>query len=276
MRYPFVWPVIPSLVVVMVIAGFYICQYMSPMYIPMIGIVYFLLMSVFVVFLNNAKCIRNQKGLAHLLLGVLLIHAVYFILLYVNSKPYQDGLEKDLNYLYALGLSWVLCSIWVWLCLPKKYLESCKGPSLLELCMTNFLVFIVVMFTVPNYADYTDRTYISEGIAIATAAKMVSAEFYEKEKRFPNDNKEAGLPEANKIVGQSVKAIEILSRGKIKIIYNNKLADNAFIILEAILDDKDKITWQCCESHRLEIKMIPVNCRRQIDDFNSQNNIDRP
>jgi hypothetical protein len=113
-------------------------------------------------------------------------------------------------------------------------------------------------------------------MAIVTATKMVSAEFYEKEKRFPNDNKEAGLPEANKIVGQSVKAIEILSRGKIKIIYNNKLADNAFIILEAVLDKQDNITWQCRESYRLEIKMIPVSCRRQIDDFNAQNNIEYP
>jgi hypothetical protein len=133
MRYPFVRLVIPSFVVVMVIAGFYICRYMSPMYIPMIGIVYFLLMSVFVVFLNDTKCVRNQKGFVYILLGVLLIHITYLILLYVNSKSYRDGLEKDLNYLYALGLSWVLCSIWVWLCLPKKYLESCKGPSLLEL-----------------------------------------------------------------------------------------------------------------------------------------------
>ena len=276
MHYPFVRLVVPCFIVTVIIAGFYIGRYVSPMYIPMVGIVYFILMSVFVVFLNGSRCIRNQKGLLYVLLGILVVHAIYFILLYVYSKPYRDRLEKDLNYLYAFGSSWLICSVWAWFCLPKIYLESCESPSLLELFMTNFLVFIVVMFTAPNYADYTDRTYISEGLAISAGTKAASVEFYEKEKRFPKDNKEAGLVEPNQITGQSVKAIEILPQGKIKITYNNKLADDAFIVLEAILDDKDKITWQCRESDLLEMKMIPANCRGQIDDFNSQNNSDHP
>ncbi|MGL4675881.1 MAG: pilin, partial [Wohlfahrtiimonas sp.] len=216
MRYPFVRLVVPNFIAVMIIAGFYIGRYVSPMYIPMIGIVHFLLVSLFIVLLNDTKCVRNQKGLVYILLGILLIHAVYFILLYVNSKPYRDGLEKDLNYLYALGLSLVVCGIWTWLCLPKKYLKSYEQPTLLGLFMINFLVFIVIMFTVPNYADYTDRTYIAEGMLITTAAKVASAEFYENEKRFPKDNQEAGLAESDQITGQSVKAIEVLPQGKIK------------------------------------------------------------
>lgn len=147
-----------------------------------------------------------------------------------------------------------------------------------------FVIFLVIaiiisvanMFSMCASTDYTKRTYVAEGIALASKVKSASAEFYEKEKRFPNNNQESGLLEPDKITGQSVKAVEILPKGKIKITYNNKLADNAFIILEAILDDEDKITWQCRESGLLEMKVIPANCRGQIDEFNTQNNIDHP
>ncbi|WP_077927362.1 pilin [Wohlfahrtiimonas populi] len=144
-----------------------------------------------------------------------------------------------------------------------------------------FVIFLVIaiiisvanMFSMCALKDYGKRTYVAEGFTIASKVKIAIAEFYEKEKHFPNNNQEAGLPEANQIVGQSVKAVEILPKGKIKITYNNKLADNAFIILEAVLDDKDKITWQCRESDLLEIRIIPALCRGQIDDFNSQNKV---
>lgn len=108
------------------------------------------------------------------------------------------------------------------------------------------------------------RTYISEGMMVAAGAKAASAEFYGEEKRFPKDNQEAGLLEPSEIVGQSVKAVAIMPQGKIKIIYSNRLADNAFIILEAILDAKDEITWRCYEIDRLEVKMLPSSCRTQI------------
>lgn len=147
-----------------------------------------------------------------------------------------------------------------------------------------FVIFLVIaiiisvanMFSMCALNDYGKRTYVAEGFAVASKVKIASAEFYEKEKRFPNNNQESGLLEPDKITGQSVKSIEILPKGKIKITYNNKLADNAFIILEAILDDEDKITWQCREAGLLEMKVIPANCRGQIDEFNTQNNIDHP
>ncbi len=63
--------------------------------------------------------------------------------------------------------------------------------------------------------DQELRTYISEGLALSVGVKLASIDFYEKEQRFPNDNKEAGLVEPNKIQGARVNAIEILPEGKI-------------------------------------------------------------
>lgn len=152
----------------------------------------------------------------------------------------------------------------------KPIIKKRPSPLFIFLVVVGIVSFLSMFSMCGISKDYKKRSYIAEGIALSTAAKVASAEFYENEKRFPKNNKEAGLLEANQIVGQSVKAIEILPQGKIKITYNNKLADDAFIVLEAILDDKDKITWQCRESGLLEIKMIPVNCRQQINDFNDK------
>ena len=152
----------------------------------------------------------------------------------------------------------------------KPIIKKRPSPLFIFLVVVGIVSFLSMFSMCGISKDYKKRSYIAEGIALSTVAKATSAEFYEKEKRFPNNSKEAGLSESNQIVGQSVKAIEILPQGKIKITYNNKLADDAFIVLEAILDDKDKITWQCRESGLLEIKMVPVNCRQQINDFNDK------
>lgn len=135
-----------------------------------------------------------------------------------------------------------------------------------------FLIFLVVssivsflsMFNMCASKDYTDRTYVAEGMALSAGAKAASADFYEQEKRFPMNNQEAGLVKPNQITGQSVKAIEILPQGKIKIIYNDKLADNALLFLKAAFNDHGEIIWQCHEVHRLEVKMLPSNCREQV------------
>lgn len=264
MSYPFLRLVFPSFIVMMITAGFYISDYISPPKIPMIGVFYFVLMSILAVLLSVGKCIRNQKSLLYILLGVFVVHAIYFVLLYVYAKPYRDSLEKDLDYLWAMCFSWLLNSFWVWICLPRKFSKSFEHSKLASIFLANFFVLIIIMFMAPNYCDYTDRTYISEGMMVAAGAKAASTEFYGEEKRFPKDNQEAGLLEPSEIVGQSVKAVAIMPQGKIKIIYSNRLADNAFIILEAILDAKDEITWRCYEIDRLEVKMLPSSCRTQI------------
>ena len=117
--------------------------------------------------------------------------------------------------------------------------------------------------------DYKKRSYIAEGIALTTVAKAASTEFYEKEKRFPNNNKEAGLAEPNTITGQAVSSVAIKSNGRILITYNHKVFDGAELYLVPIMQDK-KITWECRESDdpikRIDLKILPHSCRTAIMD----------
>lgn len=113
--------------------------------------------------------------------------------------------------------------------------------------------------------DYVSRTYISEGLALATSVKKMSEKFYEIEMRFPEDNKEAGLPEPNKIQSSRVDAIEILPEGKIVIHYFGlKNDEKPQILLEAQVENGE-INWACRDNpnalDHFDQKLLPASCR---------------
>ncbi|GAA5094347.1 pilin [Wohlfahrtiimonas larvae] len=82
-----------------------------------------------------------------------------------------------------------------------------KGFTLIELMIVVAIIGILSMFALPAYQDYTKRTYVAEGIALATAAKMSTTEQFSTQGSWPKTNLEAGLPAAGNITGQAVFGI---------------------------------------------------------------------
>ncbi|MGL4675883.1 MAG: pilin [Wohlfahrtiimonas sp.] len=129
------------------------------------------------------------------------------------------------------------------------------------------LVLAALLFWMENTVerDRELRTYISEGLALAVGVKLASIDFYEKEQRFPNDNKEVGLVEPNEIQGARVNAIEILPEGKIAIHYFGlKDDEKPQILLEAQVEN-GKINWICRDNLKaldhFDQKLLPAPCR---------------
>ncbi|ELV08126.1 Fimbrial protein [Wohlfahrtiimonas chitiniclastica SH04] len=85
-----------------------------------------------------------------------------------------------------------------------------KGFTLIELMIVVAIIGILSMFALPAYQDYTKRTYVSEGLALASGAKMQVTEAFASTGVWPTENSEAGLGDANTITGQSVTGIEVL------------------------------------------------------------------
>ncbi len=118
-------------------------------------------------------------------------------------------------------------------------------------------------FALPAYGDYTKRTYVAEGLALATGAKLASTEYYSTMGQWPIDNEEAGLANPDMIVGQSVDGISVLPEGKIFITYNQKVQEFGYVILAAGTPENGSVQWSCSETN-LDYKLLPQNCREAV------------
>ncbi|MBS7834939.1 pilin [Wohlfahrtiimonas chitiniclastica] len=142
-----------------------------------------------------------------------------------------------------------------------------KGFTLIELMIVVAIIGILSMFALPAYQDYTKRTYVAEGIGLASAAKMAATEYYSSEAKWPTTNSKAGLPKASEIRGQSVEKISLggtASKPTITITYGSKVvaAKSATLVLTPDASKIGSVTWKCSEfGGGMEKKWLPANCR---------------
>lgn len=172
-----------------------------------------------------------------------------------------------------------------------------KGFTLIELMIVVAIVGILSMIAMPSYQDYTKRTYVAEGMALASGAKSAIVEHYSTTGKWPGNNSEAGLPAANKMTGQAVQGIA-LARGRdhvggaiedggvtdIVIYYNEKLMGQLYptpapadpteegisgyvntVTLSATVTE-GSIRWICtARGFDVKARWIPPSCRNTLE-----------
>jgi type IV pilus assembly protein PilA len=106
-----------------------------------------------------------------------------------------------------------------------------------------FMTGILAAIAIPAYQDYTIRSQVTEGLALASGVKAEVTEFYAKNHRWPEQADMTGGP----VSGKYTASIEVYE-GSVVITYGNqanaKLKDQRLALTPA-LDMSDNIRWIC-------------------------------
>ncbi len=96
-----------------------------------------------------------------------------------------------------------------------------SGFTLIELMIVIAILGIIATYAMPSYQDRVIRAQIGEGIELAGFAKQAVQAYYAKNRRMPKDNAAAGLPPADRIVGNYVTSVAV-AEGGIVLTFGNR------------------------------------------------------
>lgn len=167
-----------------------------------------------------------------------------------------------------------------------------KGFTLIELMIVVAIIGILSMFALPAYQDYTKRTYIAEGMSLASMAKSAVTEYYAVNGTWPSNNAEIGLGQAQTMSGQAVMGLGLrlgadgtnrnvgANVTNIVIYFNDKVYKGSVPPTETVdqamavgtdqailaLAPKDansvgSVQWACVEIKLIQEKWLPSSCR---------------
>ncbi len=133
-----------------------------------------------------------------------------------------------------------------------------QGFTLIELMIVVAIIGILAAIAIPAYQDYTVRTQVSEGLNLASAAKLGVSETVSSSGLFATDNAAAGVPSSTSIRGNYVSSVAI-GTGVITITYSiNQITGDTVTLTPNTI--AGAIRWTCA-STTVPNRYLPPECR---------------
>lgn len=125
-----------------------------------------------------------------------------------------------------------------------------RAFTLIELMIVVAILGVLVSITLPSYHQYTVKTQLSEALLMTEQLKPNILEYYKKYQKMPQNNQQAGLPAAQKLISNFVVEVKV-DNGALHLVLGNKinqkLMGKVLSIQPLTVDDSPKspMDWGC-------------------------------
>ena len=122
------------------------------------------------------------------------------------------------------------------------------GFTLIELMIVVSIIGILAAIAIPAYENYTVRAQVSEGISMASQAKVPVVDAYLNDGEAPADRSAAGMTaNATDTAGKYVQSVNVVN-GRIDVTFGNEVnvaINGLTLTLTPYVANQSSVVWRC-------------------------------